>query len=559
SPLLMGTVQRLRIENSLDPAQTQNTMNISLHGMTVTTAALGGHASQQSARQQQTLLEPVQCLTVSIRSTFDPIAGPTSSKLLTVTGPLLELRVTDQQLVDVVSFLSSNVLRMVPPAEDAAMVYQRRAPASPVIVLAPGAMPPPPGGVVVRILFDGATVTFLRAQRSSSAVLTPVHRATLSKLVVNLIPQQDQKQISWESIGIFDIRDATALSKLVVNLIPQQDQKQISWESIGIFDIRDATVATSSCNSSNNKSALLLCGTSAIEILTKKKSGGVVMSTSRRELMASSSDDDDSQASSSTGDSAMTVVPGEVVLSIDIGFSIKRFAVSEQWLSVYDFVVNESVMFALKPLTAGQPPPQAAQLPTPPPPPQQAMEIVLRAEKFMAPFLSSATGEELFVADITNLELRIQKGGGGGGGAGVGGGVFVRLEVVAMRLFHCASQCYIIESSTATSLPLATPSSTGPLTTSTAAGPQSPAVAPSSTLLGKTHNRLLHSSSRSHSHFTQHNLLHHSGSHNNTAAAAHHGDRATIPCSCTIVNVAGKDTQQAPSILFTVAQSFHST
>ena len=85
---------------------------------------------------------------------------------------------------------------------------------------------------------------------------------------------------------------------------------------------------------------------------------------------------------------------------LGIKFAMRRFAVSDQWLAIYDAVVNEANMKAMQ-----IPPPSDAPSKPKDPPPPKIFECCVEAEQFVVP-MYSIQREELYT--VTLSKLRVQ-------------------------------------------------------------------------------------------------------------------------------------------------------
>ena len=382
---LEAVLDAVSIRSSLSVAQLTQTIRIELSGFSVSEKVSSGKA---------TTIIPRVGISLHLANNLDSTSTDPQRVLVRMVDAPLQLVTTPSSLTRVLTLFANNVLNLDPPPA-----------------------PPLPAGLLesrreeLRIAETGRASALAAVADADAFVQVPSSITPSKPTIVDLlIGSIELKCQDSETTPQFDL----SLSTLKVQLLP--DQKKISWSSLIVLDTRPSHTALSA-----DADKLLICDASTVVLRSvfEDHDEGAVYT-----ILADAVDwfEDRKCASWNAGEAGMdterlhswlpdaaaregsplgTDNKGSSVNTIEIDFEIKRFALTAQWLHVFDYLLNEANMGAMAPMLApkgdGVEGSQSESN-------SSRLSLSLTARKFVVPLLSN-TSEVLFTASLDRLSV----------------------------------------------------------------------------------------------------------------------------------------------------------
>ncbi|RNF13337.1 uncharacterized protein Tco025E_06213 [Trypanosoma conorhini] len=354
------SVDHVVVQSSLLSAEGRQSMDISLRAIRLLhappdEAAAAAASNAGGAQEEPHTLMPTATLDMSVKAPLDPLSD--EPLYVDLRGEDVTLQITEANIVQLCRLASGNLARASPPSSTAASAsllppqmpssqlslsspplstshMMQRGPeaflvaAASVSTLPPLPLPPPPPPPPPPV--PPAHV----AKENIGREVHVVWRA--SKVCLDLL-DTPSNQVRFHVEG----------NALVFRLFAPGNDVTLRWKSLELHDVFEET----------HRAPMLLCGESNVEmrnILTScdilQKNFGMRSSVtinaerSTWELLSSGV----SGTEDATAENPVELLE---VPTLVVDFTLKRFAVSDQWLAVHDFVCNEAVMNALQPVT----------------------------------------------------------------------------------------------------------------------------------------------------------------------------------------------------------------
>ncbi|RNF03403.1 hypothetical protein TraAM80_05766 [Trypanosoma rangeli] len=324
------SVDHVVVQSSLLSAESKQSMDISLRAIRLLHAAAREAATAVGSNGggehvEPHILMPTTTLDMSVKAPLDPLSG--EPVYVDLRGEDVTLQIAGTDIVELCRLASGNLARLSPPSSTVAFSSSPVPPShltkrpTDTFIAATAAVPtlPPPLPVAPTHV----------TREDTGREVHVVWRA--SKVCVNLL-DRPSNQVRFRLEG----------NTFVFCLFAPGNDVTLRWKSLELHDIFEET----------HRAPMLLCGESHIElrnILTSRNilqknfgmRSSVILNAERStwEMLSS-------EVSGTEDPIKLLEVPTLVV-----DFTLKRFAVSDQWLAVYDFVCNEAVMNALQPVT----------------------------------------------------------------------------------------------------------------------------------------------------------------------------------------------------------------
>ncbi|KAF5223643.1 hypothetical protein ECC02_003375 [Trypanosoma cruzi] len=400
------TVDHVVVQSSLLSAEGKQTMNISLREIRLLHTSLKEFAAvttgSEGENEEPHTLMPTTTLDMSVKTPLDPLSDEPLH--VDLRGEDVTLQITETDIVGLCRLASGNLRRMPPPPSVRAAAS---APKSPQLVESSLAPSISPSSSTTHMPERPADISFVAS--ASGLTLLPIPRA--------VPPYMDKENTGRE------VRVLWRASKVCLNLLDESTNKMrfrvegngfifqvfvpsndvtVGWESLELNDVYEVT----------QRASMMLCGESRVELRNILTSSEILQKNfGMRSSVTQTSDRSvwdlwSGRVSGTEGYSVDIETELLEVPTVVVDFTLKRFALSDQWLAVHDFVCNEAVMAALRPMMGAAEASPSSSLPLSPvgndAEAKRRFHCLIKTRTVNVPFLTTSR-EEFIEADITSL------------------------------------------------------------------------------------------------------------------------------------------------------------